>query len=303
VSDRARTARLVRLSTAAAWNGLKRNRLATIAATVTMTLMLLVLASVLVIRAGLDAALTYADSKIEVVAYLKTSVDAEKAAQVEAQIADIPGVRDTTYISADEALAAFRQRLAERGEPDLTGNLGFNPLPASIEVALDSPLDTARVADALTTIDAASSISRVIDGRAVAESLTAITSGLRIAGLIVLLGFTGAVLAVVVNALRLAALARSDEIEIMRLVGASVTWIRLPFIIEGVAIGLVGALITLFVFGILSAGIGALMLNLFRVLPLETSAILAGQVAISVLLAGIGLGALGALLSLRGRLG
>lgn len=303
MSDRARTARLVRLSTAAAWNGLKRNRLATIAATVTMTLMLLVLASVLVIRAGLDAALTYADSKIEVVAYLKTSVDAEKAAQVEAQIADIPGVRDTTYISADEALAAFRQRLAERGEPDLTGNLGFNPLPASIEVALDSPLDTARVADALTTIDAASSISRVIDGRAVAESLTAITSGLRIAGLIVLLGFTGAVLAVVINALRLAALARSDEIEIMRLVGASVTWIRLPFIIEGVAIGLVGALITLFVFGILSAGIGALMLNLFRVLPLETSAILAGQVAISVLLAGIGLGALGALLSLRGRLG
>ena len=282
---------------------MKRNRLATIAATVTMTLMLLVLASVLVIRAGLDAALTYADSKIEVVAYLKTSVDAEKAAQVEAQIADIPGVRDTTYISADEALAAFRQRLAERGEPDLTGNLGFNPLPASIEVALDSPLDTARVADALTTIDAASSISRVIDGRAVAESLTAITSGLRIAGLIVLLGFTGAVLAVVVNALRLAALARSDEIEIMRLVGASATWIRLPFIIEGVAIGLVGALITLFVFGILSAGIGALMLNLFRVLPLETSAILAGQVAISVLLAGIGLGALGALLSLRGRLG
>jgi cell division transport system permease protein len=282
---------------------LKRNRLATIAATVTMTLMLLVLASVLVIRAGLDAALTYADSKIEVVAYLKTSVDAEKAAQVEAQIADIPGVRDTTYISADEALAAFRQRLAERGEPDLTGNLGFNPLPASIEVALDSPLDTARVADALTTIDAASSISRVIDGRAVAESLTAITSGLRIAGLIVLLGFTGAVLAVVVNALRLAALARSDEIEIMRLVGASATWIRLPFIIEGVAIGLVGALITLFVFGILSAGIGALMLNLFRVLPLETSAILAGQVAISVLLAGIGLGAFGALLSLRGRLG
>lgn len=303
MSDRARTARLVRLSTAAAWNGLKRNRLATIAATVTMTLMLLVLASVLVIRAGLDAALTYADSKIEVVAYLKTSIDAEKAAQVEAEIADIPGVRDTTYISADEALATFRQRLAERGEPDLTGNLGFNPLPASIEVALDSPLDTARVADALTTIDAASSISRVIDGRAVAESLTAITSGLRIAGLIVLLGFTGAVLAVVVNALRLAALARSDEIEIMRLVGASATWIRLPFIIEGVAIGLVGALITLFVFGILSAGIGALMLNLFRVLPLETSAILAGQVAISVLLAGIGLGALGALLSLRGRLG
>jgi len=88
----------------------------------------------------------------------------------------------------------------------------------------------------------------------------------------------------------------------MRLVGASPTWVRLPFIIEGVAIGLAGALITLFIFGILSAGIGAAMLNLFRVLPLQTSSILVGEVAVAVLAAGIGLGALGALLSLRGRL-
>ena len=54
--------------------------------------------------------------------------------------------------------------------------------------------------------------------------------------------------------------------------------------------------------GILGAGVSALMLNLFRVLPVETSAILAGQVAGSVIVAGLGLGVLGALLSLRGRL-
>ena len=111
-----------------------------------------------------------------------------------------------------------------------------------------------------------------------------------------------AVLAVVVNAIRLAVMARSDEIDIMRLVGATATWIRLPFILEGLVIGGVGALITLFVFGILGAGVSALMLNLFRVLPVETSAILAGQVAGSVIVAGLGLGVLGALLSLRGRL-
>jgi hypothetical protein len=52
----------------------------------------------------------------------------------------------------------------------------------------------------------------------------------------------------------------------------------------------------------LSASIGAVMLNLFRVLPVQTSAILAGQVSLSVIAAGLGLGALGALLSLRGRL-
>jgi len=294
--------RLIRLSISAAANGLSRNRLATIAATTTMTLMLMVLASVLVVRAGLDAALSYADSKVEVVAYLKGTVPEAAGRTIQAQIEGIEGVKSATYISADDALAAFRQRLKERGEPDLTGNLDVNPLPASYEIALENPADTGRVADGLALIRAASSFTRIIDGRALAENLIAITGALRIVGLIIVIGFSLAVLAVVVNAIRLAILARSDEIAIMRIVGASASWVRLPFILEGLAIGAAGALITLFIFGILGASIGAVMLNLFRVLPVQTSAILAGQVSISVLVAGLGLGTLGALLSLRGRL-
>jgi cell division transport system permease protein len=294
--------RLIRLSISAAANGLSRNRLATIAATTTMTLMLMVLASVLVVRAGLDAALSYADSKVEVVAYLKGTVPEAAGRTIQAQIEGIEGVKSATYISADDALAAFRQRLKERGEPDLTGNLDVNPLPASYEIALENPADTGRVADGLALIPAASSFTRIIDGRALAENLIAITGALRIVGLIIVIGFSLAVLAVVVNAIRLAILARSDEIAIMRIVGASASWVRLPFILEGLAIGAAGALITLFIFGILGASIGAVMLNLFRVLPVQTSAILAGQVSISVLVAGLGLGTLGALLSLRGRL-
>jgi len=300
--SRAENSRLFRLSVSAAANGLARNRLATIAATMTMTLMLLVLASVLVIRAGLDAALGYADSKIEVVAYLKAGVADARAADFRSEILKIDGVRDATYVSADDALAAFRQRLKERGEPDLTGQLSDNPLPASFEIALSDPSQTAQVAEALTRLPSASLVGRVVDGRALAENLASVTSALRIVGLIVVVGFSLAVLAVVVNAIRLAVMARSDEIAIMRLVGATSTWVRLPFIIEGLVIGGTGAFITLFIFGILGAGVNALMLNLFRVLPVETSAILAGQVALSVVLAGLGLGALGALLSLRGRL-
>ena len=300
--SRAENSRLLRLSVSAAANGLARNRLATIAATMTMTLMLLVLASVLVIRAGLDAALSYADSKVEVVAYLKVGVSDTRAADLRSEILKIDGVRDATYVSADDALAAFRQRLAERGEPDLTGQLSDNPLPASFEVALSDPGQTARVADSLSKLPSASLFGRIVDGRALAENLASVTSALRVVGLIVVVGFSLAVLAVVVNAIRLAVMARSDEIAIMRLVGATSTWVRLPFILEGLVIGGAGALITLFVFGILGAGVNALMLNLFRVLPVETSAILTGQVAISVVVAGLGLGALGALLSLRGRL-
>ena len=202
--------------------------------------MLMVLASVLVIRAGLDAALSYADSKVEVIAYLKSSVTEGEARSIQVQIEGIDGVKAATYVSADDALAAFKVRLKERGEPDLTGNLDVNPLPASYEIALDNPSDTGRVADGLASITAASSFSRIIDGRALAESLVAITGALRIVGLIIVIGFSLAVLAVVVNAIRLAILARSDEIAIMRIVGASATWVRLPFILEGLAIGAAG---------------------------------------------------------------
>lgn len=294
--------RLLRLSLRAAANGLVRNRLATIAATATMTFMLLVLASVLVIRAGLDAALSYADSKVEVVAYLKLNATDVTVQRLTTEIESIDGVREVRFVSSDDALAEFRKRLAERGEPDLTGDAGGNPLPASFEIALDNPLDTARVADGLREIASSAAIERVIDGRVFAENLASITSTLRIVGIVVLLGFSLAVLAVVVNAIRLAIFARSDEIEIMRLVGAGATWVRLPFIIEGVAIGAIGALITLLVFAALGAGISAFMLNVFRVVPLETSGILIGQIALTVLAAGLGLGAIGALLSLRGRL-
>lgn len=103
--------RLIRLSISAAANGLARNRLATIAATTTMTLMLMVLASVLVIRAGLDAALSYADSKVEVIAYLKSSVTESEARSIQVQIEGIDGVKGATYVSADDALAAFKERL------------------------------------------------------------------------------------------------------------------------------------------------------------------------------------------------
>ena len=119
--------RLLRLSLQAAANGLVRNRLATVAATVTMTLMLLVLASVLVIRAGLDAALAYADSKVEVVAYLKLDATEAIADRLSAEIRGIDGVREIRFVSAEEALKEFRQRLDVR--------------PCAVRITVEDPVE------------------------------------------------------------------------------------------------------------------------------------------------------------------
>ncbi len=107
------------------------------------------------------------------------------------------------------------------------------------------------------------------------------------------------VLFTIVNTIRLAVVARADEIEIMRLVGASDAFIRWPFIFEGAFVGLLGAAITI---GLLFLGQGPItsfLSDYFKVLPVEASATVGQNVALIVLGAGAGIGVLGSYLSVR----
>ena len=106
------------------------------------------------------------------------------------------------------------------------------------------------------------------------------------------------VLFIIVNTIRLAVVARAEEIEIMRLVGASDAFIRWPFVFEGALVGLLGALITLGVLLAASDGLSRFMFDFFRVLPL-TFGSLARDLATIVFGAGVGLGIVGAWVSVR----
>jgi cell division transport system permease protein len=113
---------------------------------------------------------------------------------------------------------------------------------------------------------------------------------------LVLVGLT--VLFIIVNTIRLAVTSRAEEIEIMRLVGASDAFIRWPFIFEGALVGLLGALVTLIILGAAAAPLSSLMLGFFRVLPLEFGT-LVRDVAVLVLVTGLGLGVVGSYVSVR----
>ena len=112
-----------------------------------------------------------------------------------------------------------------------------------------------------------------------------------------LVGFT--VLLIVVNTIRMAVMSRADEIEIMRLVGASDAFIRWPFIFEGILVGLVGALITLGLLLLASGPINQLANTIAGQVPVGFSRTLAGQIAALVIGAGVGLGGIGAWISVR----
>ncbi len=220
-----------------------------------------------------------------------------QAVALAADVAALPAVQSVSFVSKDEALAQFRDRLRQRGQVDLTGFLDRNPLPASLEVKLVDPRQYEPIVALLSRPDP----RRGRRGRGPAArraQLTTVTNVLRTGGivLLVLVGFV--VLFIIVNTIRLAVVARREEIEIMRLVGASDAFIRWPFIFEGAFVGLLGAAIALGLLSLASGAVTDFMYGFFRVLPLELGS-LQRDVILLVVGTGFGVGVLGSWLSVR----
>ena len=208
----------------------------------------------------------------------------------------LPEVASVEYVDPDTALARFRAQLQAQGRQDLTDYLDKNPLRGSIEVKLKDPHVFGDVVDVLQADTAV--VTGVKQIQKLVDQLLTVTNLLRTGGL-VLLGLVGlTVLFIIVNTIRLAVVARAEEIEIMRLVGASDAFIRWPFIFEGALVGLAGGRRDARPAGLAGPPLGQFMFDFFRVLPLEFGS-LATELLVIVLGAGVGLGIVGSWVSVR----
>jgi len=278
-----------------AWQGFWRNAAMSLAATATMTLMLMLLAGFWIIQAGFLASLSYVEDKVGVVADLNDGVSNSALQDLEARLGAMPEVRSVEYISKDEALQRYREQRTAQGQDDLTSYLPSNPLPASLEVKLRRPEDYQAVASFLQVDPAVAKVQNIKD---TTDRLISITNFLRTFG-VVLLGVIGAiVLFIVINTIRLAVLGRAEEIEVMRLVGASDAFIRWPFVFEGALVGLLGAAITLGVMMGAAEPLSHFMVGFFQILPISIGSI-SRDVTLLVVGAGTGLGVVGAWVSVR----
>jgi len=278
-----------------AWQGFWRNWLMSLAATLTMVLMLTLLAGFFILQNVLLASLSFVEQKVEVVAYVENNATQDQVDELVARIDAMPETASVEFVSRDEALARFRQEQEAQGREDLTKYLESNPLYASLNVRLTRPQDLDAVSGALRDDPL---VRNVLNIDALVERVVTVTTVVRTAGL-VMVGVVGViVLFIIVNTIRLAVVARAEEIEIMRLVGASDAFIRWPFVFEGALVGLLGALITL---GLLTAGADPLSraaVGFFNVLPLQLGSV-GRDTAVLVLATGVGLGVLGSWLSVR----
>ncbi len=278
-----------------AWQGFWRNALMSLAATLTMVLMLTLLAGFFVLQNVLLASLSFVEQKVEVVAYVQNTATQDQVDALVAKVQAMPEVASVQFISRDQALADFRAQLAAQGRSDLTANLESNPLYASVNVKLRNPAQLDAVATALHDEPI---VRSVINIQALVDRVLTFTGIVRTGGVVILAVVGMIVLFIIVNTIRLAVVARAEEIEIMRLVGASDAFIRWPFVFEGALVGLFGALITL---GLLLAAadpVSQAVVGFFNVLPIELGSV-GRDTALLVLGTGLGVGVLGAWVSVR----
>jgi cell division transport system permease protein len=278
-----------------AWQGFWRNGVMSIAASATMAFMLTLLAGFWVVQTGLSAGLDFVESKVQVRAFIKDDATSTDIGALQAKVSGLPEVAGVTFTTKDQALAEFKAREAQAGHEDLVKYLDTNPLHASLDIRLKDPRLHGNVVEVLT---AAPIVDHVLPVEDVVDRLLALTTVIRTIGLI-LLGAVGiTVLFIVVNTIRLAVVARGTEIEIMRLVGASDAFVRWPFVFEGALVGIIGAAVTLVLFAVAAEPLSGVLMRYFEVPPLALSA-LTREILILTLGTGLGLGSIGAWLSVR----
>lgn len=220
------------------WAGMRKNALMSLAAVSTVAVCLLVSALFMILVQNLNFISWILESEIEMIAYLTDDFDrnAWRDTLID-KILAINGVDEVVYVTREEALDNLRLQF---GDDDhlLNAVADDNPLRDAVRVTVADLDQLDNVAAGLMAI---TSIEEIRYERELIQRLLAFTDAMRVGGmgLVALLG--AATFLIVSNTVRLTVFARRQEIEIMKLVGATPGFIRFPFIIEGLTIGLIGA--------------------------------------------------------------
>jgi cell division transport system permease protein len=291
-----RFVRFVGFSVVRAWQGFWRNAMMSLAATATVILMLVLLSALFIVITGLNSGLEFIESKVAVTAQLVDNLSVDERDRLIEEVGAYPGVASVDYVSPAQAMARLRQFYRDSGrELDLGDPNSPITLFGSLEISLTDPDASGDVGAALAAND---NVERVLTKQAEYDTLLGIINVIRTVGLvgIGLVGLT--VLFMIINTIRIAVYSRANEIEIMRLVGASDSFIRWPFILEGILCGLVGALVTIVLVAVVWDPIQPAMVTIFQ-MPTAVSTQFLTTLSVILLGVGLGVGALGSWISVR----
>ncbi|MBS3140224.1 permease-like cell division protein FtsX [Candidatus Woesearchaeota archaeon] len=285
------------------WMDFKRNSGLSVAAIFIMVLAISMATSLFLFRESSQILTKNIEEKLDMYVYFNDELSSDEILAIQKELSGVSGIKDVVYISKDEALQKFV--LKHRDDQSIMESLrelGKNPLLSSINIQAWEASQYAAISNFLINSDFSSLISKIDyqQKKPAIERLASISSGINNAGIIANIILALAAILVAFNTVRLAIYNSREEIETMRLVGASNNFIRGPFLVQGVIVGFLSAVIALLIFGVgllfLNSGLKLLLsgFNLFGYFISNLPVIFLTQLAF-----GIGLGVISSQLAIR----
>lgn len=285
----------------AALLGLWRHRFMTGATVLTTALMLLMLNIFVVLVTHLNVALEALEHRVNVIAYIREDAPPGEVLALRRTLRNRSDVLEVIYVTKDEALARLREHFADRSE--LLDMVADNPLPASLEIRARDPENLSAIVSLLRANSVSAREDAVLEEvtlqEDIVERLLSLTTATRIAGVAMTGGLAIVSLFIVVNTIRIAVYSRRQEIEVMKLVGATDWFVRWPFVFEGMLYGLLAALLTLLIVVPAYDPVVENFWTLLSFLPVERDPQFATKLALLTMVVGIALGAAGSYISVR----
>ncbi|MDP3049745.1 MAG: permease-like cell division protein FtsX [Eubacteriales bacterium] len=207
-----------------------------------ITVSLLILGSFGLIALNAGQFLQQVESEIEINVFLQ---DVAPVNDLGREIRALTGVERVTYVSKEQALEEMRESLGERRDI-LTGLENDNPLPASYRVRTSNAEVVPAVARAIEKMHG---VDKVRYGQGYVEKLILITRWVNVAALFAAGLLALAAIFLIMTTIRMSVMARRDEVEIMKYMGASNWFVRFPFLLEGMAVGYLGSKVAVLILG------------------------------------------------------
>lgn len=277
------------------FHSLRRNNWMTFASIGTVAVSLFVLGVFLILVLNMNRLAGMLESQVQISVYLEDHLTDREKRQIGYDIESLQGIDSVTYVDRETAKERLKDKLGDQ-KYLLDALSDDNPLPDAFEVTVTTP---SVVESAAGAIDSMQGVEEAKYGQDVVEHLFDITRLMRIFGFVLMGLLGGATLFIISNTIRLTVFARRKEIAIMKYVGATDWFIRWPFLLEGIVLGCIGGLIAAVALRSFYAAMAAKIYSTLAFFPLMPQYPFMNYVTAAILLAGIVIGAIGSVISLK----
>lgn len=277
------------------FHSLRRNNWMTFASIGTVAVSLFVLGVFLILVLNMNRLAGMLESQVQISVYLEDHLTDREKRQIGYDIESLQGIDSVTYVDRETAKERLKERLGDQ-KYLLDALSDDNPLPDAFEVTVTTPSVVESAAGAIASMQG---VEEAKYGQDVVEHLFDITRLMRIFGFVLMGLLGGATLFIISNTIRLTVFARRKEIAIMKYVGATDWFIRWPFLLEGIVLGCIGGFIAAVALRSFYAAMAAKIYSTLAFFPLMPQYPFMNYVTAAILLAGIVIGAIGSVISLK----